>query len=164
MSERRAIRAYDYVNHPYEPVRDALRADPGAIFRRATKVAEDRSEAVAASLSVNLAGLEVRKGIAITVGDMEETQPGGPSTRVFTVAVEWQAETSPGLFPQMHGELRVYPLSPTETQVELVGKYDPPMGVLGSVLDAAAGHRLAEASVHRFVKDVVEHLRASVEG
>lgn len=162
MSERRTIRAYDYVNHPYERVRDAIKGDPQGIFRRATAVAEDRTEAVAASLSVNLASLEVRKGIEITVGETSETQLSGPATRMSTIDIQWQAEGNPALFPQMHAELRVFPLSPRETQIELVGTYDPPMGVLGNVLDAAVGHRIAEASVHRFVKDVVDHLRRTL--
>ena len=59
----------------------------------------------------------------------------------------------------MSAELRVYPLSFTETQVELVGNYDPPMGALGTALDAVLGHRIAEASVHRFVRAIVERLR-----
>jgi hypothetical protein len=33
------------------------------------------------------------------------------------------------------------------------------MGVLGTAIDAVVGHRIAEASVHRFVRAVVERLR-----
>jgi hypothetical protein len=33
------------------------------------------------------------------------------------------------------------------------------MGVLGTALDAVVGHRIAEASVHRFVRAIVERLR-----
>jgi hypothetical protein len=36
------------------------------------------------------------------------------------------------------------------------------MGVLGTVVDAIAGHRIAEASVHRFVRSLVEQLRADL--
>ena len=75
------------------------------------------------------------------------------------VPLRWQARDTPGLFPAMQAELKIYPLSFTETQVELSGHYDPPMGVLGSAVDAMVGHRLAEASVHRFVRAIVERLR-----
>jgi ribosome-associated toxin RatA of RatAB toxin-antitoxin module len=156
-------RAYDYVNQPYERVRDAVRSDALAIFQRATKLAEDRSEAVVAALRVNLAGIELSKDIAIEIASIEEeVSPGSSLGRVTHVRLEWQAAKSPGLFPAMKGDLRIYPLSHTETQVELVGEYSPPMGLLGNVIDAVAGHRIAEASVHGFIRAVVERLRTEL--
>ena len=163
MADRRTIRAYDYVNQPYEPVRDAIREGALSIFQRATKVAEERSEGLVSSLSVNLAGVEVSKDIEITIrGVNEEKTSGGELSRVTHVDLEWHAAENPGLFPAMEADLKIYPLSHTETQIELVGTYDPPMGVLGSALDAMVGHRIAEASVHRFVRAVVERLRTDL--
>jgi hypothetical protein len=157
---KREVRAFDYVNQPYEPVRDAIKASAGEIFQRATKIAEDRSSDLVASLSVDLAGIQISKDIDIHVGQIDEARTGGGDLgRVTRVALEWRAKESPGLFPAMQATLSVYPLSFTETQLELTGHYDPPMGVLGSALDAVVGHRLAEASVHRFVREVVERLR-----
>ncbi|MEE8361837.1 MAG: hypothetical protein V3R71_06750, partial [Gemmatimonadales bacterium] len=59
MSQGREIRSFDYVNHPYTRVRDALTADPTAVFRAATKAAASRAESVATALRVTVAGLEV---------------------------------------------------------------------------------------------------------
>jgi len=157
---RREIRAFDYVNQPYEPVRDILTRQALAIFQRATKLAEDRSGDLVASLSIDLAGLQVSKDVSIEVGEIHEATHGNSElSRTTSIALRWQATDSPGLFPAMNGELKVYPLSFDETQVELVGSYDPPMGVLGSAVDAVVGHRIAEASVHRFVRAIVERLR-----
>jgi hypothetical protein len=39
MSSGREIRCYDYVNHPYAQVRDALNKDALAIFQAATTAA-----------------------------------------------------------------------------------------------------------------------------
>jgi hypothetical protein len=36
------------------------------------------------------------------------------------------------------------------------------MGWLGSAVDAVAGHKIAEASVHRFVSQVAEYLRSTL--
>ena len=164
MTERE-IRAFDYVNQPYEPVRDALQKNALSIFQRATKLAEDRSGDLVASLSVDLAGVKVTKDIAIQVGDIREEAAGhGELSRVTHIPLEWEAADSPGLFPAMRAELKVYPLSFTETQVELSGSYDPPMGVLGSAVDRMLGHRLAEASVHRFVRAIVERLKVDLGG
>jgi hypothetical protein len=39
MSKGREISCYDYLNHPYEQVRDALSKDALAVFQSATKAA-----------------------------------------------------------------------------------------------------------------------------
>ncbi len=48
------IRCYDYVNHPYDRVREALVGNASAVFRSATKDAESRAQSVAAELRVDL--------------------------------------------------------------------------------------------------------------
>jgi hypothetical protein len=72
MSKGLEIRCYDYVNHPYEKVRDALRRDAINVFQ------------------------------------------------------------------------------------------EPPFGALGRAMNAVAGHRIAEASVHRFINDVADYLRKAL--
>jgi hypothetical protein len=62
----------------------------------------------------------------------------------------------------MKAELSIYPLTRTETQLDFAGLYEPPLGALGIALNAVAGHRIAEVSVHRFVGDVAEHLRQTL--
>lgn len=156
MKQRREIRSFDYVNHPYAAVRQALVADPAAIFGAATRAASSRAESVAAALRVNLAGLEVSTEIALSVGEIEQTSGASPLTRI---PVSWQAARRPGLFPLMQAELSIYPLTPTETQLDFLGHYEPPLSIVGDAADALVGHRIAEASVHRFVADVAQYLR-----
>ena len=79
-----------------------------------------------------------------------------------TLPVEWEASRSPRLFPVMKAEVSVYPITATETQIDFHGSYDPPMGALGTAMNAVAGHRIAEASVHRFVRDVATYLRETI--
>ena len=152
------IRCYDYVNHPYAGVRDALKADALAVFRAATKAATSRAESVAAELRLDVGGIAIGADIVIAVTRIEE-KADGPST---TLHLEWEAAKMPGLFPLMKAELHVYPLTRTETQLDFSGKYDPPMGALGGLLDAVAGHRIADVAVHRFVSAVAEHLRRTL--
>jgi len=155
---RQQIRSYDYVNHPYAKVREALAADPGGIFRAATRTAADRARSVAAELRVTVAGVDVAAEVIVSIGAIgEETGPmGGPLTRL---QLSWEAAEHPQLFPLMSAELSVYPLTATETQLDFLGHYDPPLGVVGGAMDALVGHRIAEASVHRFIGDVARHLR-----
>ena len=69
---RQEIRSYDYVNRPYASVREQLVADPGAVFRAATRAAADRARSVAAELRVTIAGVDVAAEIAFTVGPIAE--------------------------------------------------------------------------------------------
>jgi hypothetical protein len=73
--------------------------------------------------------------------------------------LSWEAARAAAIFPSMRAELSAWPLATTETQLEIEGTYTPPLGMVGNALDALLGHRLAEAAVHRFLEDVVEHLR-----
>ena len=155
---QREVRAFDYVNHPYEPVRDLLLKEAPRIFAGATKVAETRAGEIVSSLSIDIKGIQISKDITIKVRSFQE-RPGPKLTHVLHIGLDWEAKESPGLFPVMKADLSLYPLSSTETQVDLTGHYEPPMGALGGVIDAALGHRLAEASVHRFLAEVVERLR-----
>lgn len=164
MSTARQIRSYDYVNHPYPRVRDVLTQNAVAVFQSATKAAASRAESVAAELHVDFGGLGVRADINIVVKSIEEKpadETSGPSTEL---QLEWEAATLPRLFPLMHGELSVYPLTSTETQLDFCGIYEPAFGAVGKTMNAIAGHRIAEASVHRFINDVAGYLRKALAG
>jgi len=156
------IRSFDYVNHPYARVREALVADPAGIFRAATRAAASRAEAIAAELRVTVGGLDVGTAIRVSTGEIVETREGPHAGPVTTIPVYWEAAHHPGLFPLMSADLKIYPLTSTETQIDFLGKYEPPLGPLGGALDALVLHRIADASVDRFVGDVVRYLRAEL--
>ncbi len=164
MSTGRQIRSYDYVNHPYERVRDTLKQNALAVFQSATKAAAARAESVAAELHVDFAGMGVKADIKIHVKGVEEKTADATSSASTTLRLEWEATTLPRLFPLMQGELAVYPLTSTETQLDFSGVYEPPFGAVGKTLNAIAGHRIAEVSVHRFVSDVAAYLRQALAG
>jgi hypothetical protein len=161
-SKGREVRSFDYVNHPYEKVRDVLRADPEGVFSTATRAAASRASSVASELRVEVGGITVGTEIRLTVGDIEETARGAMSGPVTRIPVFWGGAQRPGLFPLMSAELLVYPLTATETQLDFQGRYEPPLGALGGAIDAVVGHRIAEASVDRFVRDVARHLRETI--
>lgn len=155
----REIHSYDYVNHPYETVRDALTRDALATFHAATKSASSRAERLAAALRVDVAGIQIAKDISIKVNKVEEKPSAALGTLVTHIELEWEAASQPRLFPLMRAELQVYALTRSETQLALIGVYEPPLGALGKAINAIMGHRIAEASVHRFLSDVAEFLR-----
>jgi hypothetical protein len=156
------VRSFDYVNHPYERVRDALKQNAPAIFQEATKAAATRAHSVAAELHVDFGGIGVSTDINISVKSVEEKPADQSSARVTRLQLTWEAATVPRLFPLMNGELSVYPLTSTETQLDFFGVYQPPLGTVGKTMNAIIGHRIAEVSVHRFVNDVAGYLRRTL--
>jgi len=159
MSKGREIRCYDYVNHPYEHVRDALRNDALTVFQSATKAAASRAESIAAELHVDIGGMGIKTDIRISVKNVEEKVVDAMSTPVTRLSLEWAAATMPRLFPLMKADLSIYPLTATETQLDFSGLYEAPFGAAGKAMNAIVGHRIAEVSVHRFISDVAGYLR-----
>jgi len=161
MSNACAVRSYDYVNHPYAQVRDALTKDALSVFQSATKAAATRANSLASELRIDLGGIALEAEINISVARIvEDAQPG--SAPVTHLHIEWEAAKRPGLFPLMKADLSVYPLTSSETQLDFSGLYEPPLGPLGKAVNAIVGHRLAEVAVHRFVTDVAEYLRKTI--
>jgi hypothetical protein len=152
----------DYVNHPYEIVRDALKQDALSVFQSATKSADYRAQSIAAELHVDIGGIGVMTDIKISVKSVEEKvfeAVWAPATRLL---LEWEAATMPRLFPLMKAQLSIYPLTATETQLDFLGFYKPPFGAVGKAMNAIVGHRIAEVSVHRFMSDVAAYLRKTL--
>lgn len=160
MSKAHQLRCYDYVNHGYEAVRDALLRDALGIFERATTSAAGRADSLGPELRARVGSFSVGVPISVRISDTSETTSYGmPATRLV---LEWHAAQRAGLFPTMRATLECYALSPRETQLDFQGTYDPPLGLLGDAGDALVARRIAEASVLRFVQEVARYLREHV--
>jgi hypothetical protein len=159
MSKGCEIRCYDYVNHPYAQVRDALSKDALAVFQSATKAAASRARSIASELRLDIGGIGIEADIRISVKKIEEKVPEAMSAPATRLQLEWEAATMPRLFPLMNAEISIYRLTATETQLDFSGLYEPPLGALGKAVNVIIGHRIAEVSVHRFVNEVAGYLR-----
>src|SRR5690349_15693883 len=95
MSKGLEIRCYDYVNHPYEKVRDALKQNAINVFQAATKAATSRAQSVAAELHVDLGGIGVKADIKISVKNIEEKVADAKSGAATRLQLEWEAATAP---------------------------------------------------------------------
>ena len=80
--------------------------------------------------------------------------------------VRWEPESSLPL-PTFSGEMRVRPKF-EQTELRLVGRYEPPLGPVGEVFDLIAGHAIAAgtarellAAVKRFVEAARDADRAA---
>jgi hypothetical protein len=162
MSQPRTLRCYEYVNRPFDKVREILRAQPLELLQRATNSAAARAGELAATLHLQGAGLDIGVDVRPYVQRVREDEGVAGLPPATRLELAWEASRAPALFPSMHLELSAWALSSSETQLELAGEYRPPLGRVGNALDAVLGHRVAEASVHRFLEDVVEQLRREI--
>jgi hypothetical protein len=162
MSKGREIHCYDYVNHPYEQVRDALSKNAPALFQSATKAAASRAQSIASELRIEIGGVGIEADIRVSVKNIEVKDREAMSRPATRLQLEWEAARMPRLFPIMKADLSIYPITATETQLDFNGLYEPPLGPLGIAVNAIIGHRIAEASVHRFVSDVAGYLRKTL--
>jgi len=162
MTTARRLRSYDYVNQPVAPVLAALTRAGTSIFARATNGAAEREQALAVQLRVKLGMLDLATDVNVALGAVEGPTASASGYEVTAFPLSWQSAARPSLFPHMQAKLLVYALSSSETQLELEGSYDPPLGLLGDAIDAVVGHRIAEACVLHFLQDVAAQLRAEL--
>lgn len=163
MTDGYQIRFYEYVDRPYERVRNLMRSRAEEVLQRATSTAGERARGLVTRLRLDAAGFELGVDVVVQVTKRpdEEAQAGLPP--ITHLGLSWKAASREGLFPSMSAELSLSPMTFAETRVELDGVYRPPLAVVGRVFDAAVGHRIAEAVVHRLVRDLVEQIRRELE-
>lgn len=162
MTQPRELTAYDYVIVAYDRVSELLGTDAARLFERATVAAARRAGGLIASLHVNIGPIEVAADIKFDVRSVTDkvSALGEHST---IVDLTWTAARGASFFPVMDAQLTVFPLSRTETQLDLLGHYVPPIGVVGNLIDAVVGHRIARASVLRFVQEVARQIEADLK-
>ena len=121
MNNGKPIRVYDYVNKPYKAVREQLIWNGPEIFSKATKAAASQIGDALPELRVKFGGIEVSTAISIKINGVTESEKTIGKGRVTSIELEWEAAKMRDLFPLMKAEFLVYPLTSTETQLELSG-------------------------------------------
>jgi hypothetical protein len=159
MSEASTVRHWGYVDLPVEDVRALLHKEPLELLQRATGSAILRTKELAAKLRIGLGPLEIAVNVRTHVDRIEDRAPLADAPPITFVDLRWEAARATSFFPLMHGTLSAWPVGAGETVLEFEGKYDAPLGVVGEAFDKVIGRQLAEASIHRFVDDVVTQVR-----
>jgi hypothetical protein len=156
---QRSVHHWAYVDLPMESVRARLHDEPLQLIERATVSGAERTQELMANLKVAMGPLEIAVDIRPHLEEIEDL-PGAPGLPPMTrIALRWEAARRSALFPLMQARLEVWPIGPCETLVELEGAYEPPLGVVGTAADAMLGHRIAEASVSRFLENLLSQIR-----
>lgn len=101
---------------------------------------------------------EVVKQVRVVVGSPHERGD------FVTVPLQWQATGFPALFPSLDGELEIARLSLSNTHLGLMGRYEPPLGPVGRLLDEILCHHIVEGSVRMFLRGIAAALGANEAG
>jgi hypothetical protein len=72
----------------------------------------------------------------------------------LAMPVTWEPVETELLLPDLDADLEVGPLGPARTQLAINATYTPPLGAVGRTADRLLLHRLAEATVKRFLDQV----------
>ena len=109
------------------------------------------------AIPVRAGGIE--RTVRTDVGDV--WQRGTTTWR----AISWDPVSDTGdsgginrFLPSFTGEIGLHTSNDGDTTVILDGEYDPPGGVLGTVVDAAGLRRVARSTMTRFAADVAAQL------
>lgn len=121
-------------------------------------------QAQLAKVGVKLGNVPIYKHVRLQVGNSYVAA----HRESIMLAVSWTAVGGPPLFPSMEGTLHADPYGPQSTRLTLNARYDPPMGALGSLIDRALMHRLAQSTMDDFVlrlaAALTDQLRPETEG
>ena len=66
-----------------------------------------------------------------------------------------------GPYPTFKGTLSVEQVGPTFSRLDLDGRYEPPMGVAGAMIDAVVGHHFATAGARSLLNDIKNGLETA---
>ncbi len=90
--------------------------------------------------------------VAVHLGEATQADDG------LVIPFIWEASGPAGIFPRFEGELRLVALDPERSEFRLAGRYRPPPGRAGQVLNDAVLMRLAQATVRSFLRRIARGL------
>lgn len=156
------LTSFRWLHIPFHEVAALLRDRPIHYIEPAVAAGAERAGEVLTNFDVDFAGVEVAVKAAVEVGEVEM---GAAPLPIVRLPVRWHAIEHAGMFPVMDATVEAYPVDDQRTQLGFQGFYQPPLGKLGAALDSLLLHRVAEATVERFLEVVAHNLkRAHAEG
>lgn len=145
MNPERGLIVQTPIERPYKEVAKELGQEPWRLFQAATG-------SLTGELRVRVGGFDVGRPLRVELGSLEADEAA------CHLPVHWTAEAHGFLFPTMHGELSAEPVIGGITRLSLSGRYRPPLGLPGRLLNHLAGHRLARVAVGRLLRDLAVQL------
>ncbi len=149
------IEIYDQIELPYALVLPAMERTLEAMAKN-----EPPYEKIA--LTIDFTGLHVPASGSVGVRVQLTGNPaiGDPPSQ-FALSLE--AEGLGALFPRFEGFVAPSPLGASCTELWLQGRYDPPLGPIGSAVDATVMNGVAKTSLEGFLRRLAADVTDSVK-
>ena len=147
------IRYFGEIASPFEVVEHAILRAPDAWMPRLARDSEREGGALLTEVGVRAEGERSEQRAEVKFGEALRL----PAKTILPM--RWKPSSAWPLFPELEADLEVASLGPSRTQLSVNARYTPPLGRLGSVIDRALLHRVAEATV----KDFLDRVRAQLQ-
>jgi len=112
------------------------------------------------TLSVQLADLHVRVGGEVTM-PTEVRVVDRPTRWEFGLSI--RAASNEGIFPKFDGTLSLTPVGKHAAELWLQGRYAPPFGAIGALLDRTVLRHAAERSLTSFLRRIADDVIADAK-
>ena len=93
-------------------------------------------------------GTDLAQRARVEVGEAREVERG------LVVPITWEASGFAGLFPVLDALLEIHPSRRGHSHLVFWGRYDPPLGRAGDLIDRLIAHRVAERTVASFLESL----------
>lgn len=122
-----------------------LLREPGEWLEEAAAAAGHGGEAVTtrmrSELSRGALHVKVSKRARLEIGMVNRVRDH------YVIPITWQADGFAGLFPVMDAIVEVHPAGREHARIVFWGRYDPPLGRMGDLVDRFIAHRAAGSTV-----------------
>ncbi len=155
-ARRMFVRYYVEIPFAVGAVEGAIERAPVSWMPIVAHEAESRGTDLLTEIGFGCDQARVSKAVEVEVG-----APRKAASRTI-LPMTWEATGSGRLFPKLEADLELAPLGPSRTQLAISARYRPPLGAVGRVVDRAALHLVAEATIKDFLDRVAELLTSSL--
>ena len=148
------VRDFAHVDHPAHRVVASMSVEADGWLAELARVVWTEQREVRATVGPGDPVLKRR--VVIGVGPVHAGRDG-----TTTIGLHWQDASHPMLFPTLDADLSITALPNERARLEILARYDPPLGTAGRVIDDALLHGLAEATIRAFLLQAVAVIEAA---
>ena len=143
--------------YPIGVLKAALLSEPPASWLPAlVSAGGDLEELLMAEVGFTVAGRRLGSRVEIKVGEPAALGEG------MAMPLSWKSASREELFPKLEADLELAPLGNSMTQLSVNARYEPPLALVGRILDRTLLHRVAEAVIRDFTERIGQRLRLLV--
>lgn len=108
-------------------------------------------------MTVPVAGLPLGKDVEVVLDSPFD------GNEVVSLPIRWRATWPTGAYPSFDGELELIRVTDGSAELWLMGRYQPPLGAVGRMLDRAVFHTLASDSLRQVLGAMASRLDHPVQ-